>query len=97
MPRTAGGKVLGISATAPVTIAGEAVRCLQDPAATARRADHDTLSLRYHTMIIVPSRNLVAVTLGSSWGSGIHCDGGQVRPWLPTMSILLPPCGQVED
>jgi CubicO group peptidase (beta-lactamase class C family) len=29
------------------------------------------------TMIIVPSRNLVAVTLGSSWGSGLHCDGGQ--------------------
>ena len=37
MPRTAGGKVLGISATAPVTIAGEAVRCPRDPAATARR------------------------------------------------------------
>ena len=34
MPRTAGGKVLGISATAPVTIAGEAVRCPRDPAAT---------------------------------------------------------------
>jgi hypothetical protein len=37
MTRTAGGKVLGISATAPVTIAGEAVRCPRDPAATARR------------------------------------------------------------
>eukprot|EP01049_Picozoa_sp_SAG25_P014420 SAG25_NODE_2546_length_1539_cov_19.854167_1_plen_46_part_10 len=37
MPRTAGGKVLGISDTAPVTIAGEAVRCPRDPAATARR------------------------------------------------------------
>jgi hypothetical protein len=45
------------------------------------------------TMIIVPSQNLVVVTLGSSWGSGIHCDGGQVRPWLlPTMSILRAYC-----
>jgi hypothetical protein len=41
LPRTAGGKVLGISATAPVTIAGEAVRCPRNPAATARR---DSLS-----------------------------------------------------
>eukprot|EP01047_Picozoa_sp_COSAG01_P061561 COSAG01_NODE_7710_length_3089_cov_6.196656_2_plen_157_part_00 len=31
-----GGKVFGISATAPVTIAGQAVRCPRDPAATAR-------------------------------------------------------------
>ena len=28
-------------------------------------------------MIIVPSRNLVAVTLGSSWGSGKYCASGQ--------------------
>ena len=29
------------------------------------------------TMVIIPSRNLVFVTLGSTWGAGQNCDNGK--------------------